>query len=73
MKKIIALLSLLLVGSVMSAKQKVEYYRYNLSFNVASAAKTDLESLISKGYVIISFSLDYEQKCMVVVYDDKEK
>jgi hypothetical protein len=74
MRKIILILSMLLVGSVMSAKQCVEYYRYNFSFNVASDAKSDLEDLISKGYRIIGFSLDYKQSCMIVVYDDnKEK
>ena len=73
MRKIILILGMLLVGSVMSAKQYVEYYRYNFSFNVASSAKSDLEALISKGYRIIGFSLDYQQSCMIVVYDDKEK
>lgn len=72
MKRFLILLVLLLVGSVVSAKQHVEYYRYNFSFNVASDAKADLEKLISQGFKIISFSLDYSQKCMVVVYDDKE-
>ena len=28
------------------------------------------EKLISNGFKIVSFSLDYSQKCMVVVYDD---
>lgn len=73
MKKFLILLVLLLVGSVVSAKQCVEYYRYNLSWNVASDAKTDLENLISKGFKIISFSLDYSQKCMLIVYDDMEE
>ena len=73
MKKIILILGMLLVGFVMSAKQCVEYYRYNFSFNVASDAKSDLEELILKGYKIISFSLDYQQKCMVVVYDDMKE
>ena len=48
MKKLLILLTLLLVGSVISAKQRVEYYRYNLSWNVASDAKTDLERLIKE-------------------------
>lgn len=61
---------MLLAGSVVSAKQCVSYYRYNLSFNVASDAKATLDNLISKGFKIISFSLDYGQKCMLVVYDD---
>ncbi|MBP5422698.1 MAG: hypothetical protein J6Y78_09690 [Paludibacteraceae bacterium] len=73
MKKLLTMLVLLLVGSVVSAKQCVEYYRYNLSLNVANAAKADLESLISRGFKIVSFSLDYSQKCMVVVYDDMKK
>jgi hypothetical protein len=73
MKKLLTMLILLLVGFVVSAKQCVEYYRYNLSFNVASDAKADLESLISKGFKIVSFSLDYSQKCMVVVYDDMKE
>lgn len=73
MKKLLILLMLLVVGSIASAKQKVEYYRYNLSWNVASDAKTDLENLISKGFKIISFSLDYSQKCMLIVYDDMKE
>lgn len=73
MKKLLILLALLLVGSVVSAKQRVEYYRYNLSFNVANSAKKDLENLISQGFKIISFSLDYEQSCMIVVYDDMKE
>lgn len=73
MKKLLILLALLLVGSVVSAKQRIEYYRYNLSWNVASDAKTDLERLISEGFKIISFSLDYSQKCMLIVYDDMKE
>lgn len=73
MKKFLVLLVLLFVGSVVSAKQHVEYHRYNFSLNVASDAKADLEKLISQGYKIVSFSLDYSQKCMVVVYDDMEE
>ncbi len=69
MKKFIIILSLLLVSSVMFAKQKVEYFRYGLAFNVASAAKNDLDDLIDRGYKIISFSLDYNQRCMIVVYE----
>ena len=72
MKRFLIMLVLLLVGSVVSAKQRVKYYRYNFSFNVASDAKADLEKLISQGFKVISFSLDYGQKCMVVVYDDQE-
>jgi len=73
MKKTLVLLALLLVGSVASAKQCVVYYRYNISFNVASDAKADLDKLISQGLKIISFSLDYSQKCMIVVYDDMKE
>lgn len=73
MKRFLILLVLLLIGSVVSAKQYVEYYRYNLSWNVASDAKADLDRLISQGFKIISFSLDYEQKCMIVVYDDMKE
>lgn len=73
MKRFLILLVLLLVGSVVSAKQCVEYYRYNFVWNVASSAKTDLENLISKGFKIISFSLDYQQACMIVVYDDMKE
>ena len=73
MKRFLILLVLLLVGSVVSARQHVEYYRYNFSFNVASDAKDNLEALIDKGYKIISFSLDYSQKCMIVVYDDMKE
>lgn len=73
MKRFLILLVLLMAGSVMSAKQCVEYYRYNFSFNVASDAKTDLDKLISQGFKVISFSLDYGQKCMIVVYDDMKE
>ncbi len=67
------MLGLFLFGSVLSAKQYVEYYRYNFSFNVASDAKSDLENLFSQGNKIVSFSLDYSQKCMIVVYDDMKE
>ena len=70
MKKLLTMLLLLLVASVVSARQRVEYYRYNFSFNVAKDAEADLNKLISRGFKIVSFSLDYSQKCMVVVYDD---
>ena len=73
MKKIILMLGLFLFGSVLSAKQYVEYYRYNFSFNVASDAKDNLDALISQGNKIVSFSLDYSQKCMIVVYDDMKE
>ena len=73
MKRFLIMLALLLVGSVVSAKQCVEYYRYNFSLNVASSAKKDLDNLISQGYKIISFSLDYQQSCMIVVYDDMKE
>lgn len=73
MRKIILVLGMLLAGSVMSAKQCVVYYRHNFSFNVASSAKSDLEALISQGYKIIGFSLDYRQECMIVVYDDMKE
>lgn len=73
MKKLLIMLVLLLVGFTVSAKQCVEYYRYNLSFNVASDTKPDLEKLISKGFKIVGFSLDYSQKCMIVVYDDMKE
>ena len=72
MKRFLIILFLLLVGSVVSAKQRVEYYRYNFSFNVASDAKADLEKLISQGFKVISFSLDYGQKCMIVVYKESK-
>ncbi len=73
MKKLFIMLALLLVGSVMSAKQCTVYYRYDFSFNVASSAKADLDKLISQGFKIVSFSLDYSQKCMLVVYDDMKE
>lgn len=53
-----------------TAKQHIKYFRYNLCFNVAEKAKCDLENLINQGNKIVSFSLDYQQKCMVVCYDD---
>lgn len=70
MKKIFAIIVAALCMSALSAKQYVKYYRYNLSINVAESASKDLEKLISSGNKIVSFSLDYQQKCMVVVYDD---
>lgn len=70
MKKIFIIFGLLTCLSTLHAKQCVEYFRYNFSFNVANDASTTLQSIIDKGYKIISFSLDYEQKCMIVVYDD---
>lgn len=69
MKKFLFILALLL-SSIVSAKQCVEYHRYNFSLNVANDAKNDLQELISSGFKIVSFSLDYSQKCMIVVYDD---
>ena len=73
MKRFLIALALLLFCSVVSAKQCVEYYRYNFSLNVASSAKKDLDNLISQGYKIISFSLDYQQNCMIVVFDDMKE
>lgn len=73
MKRFLILLVLLLVGSVVSAKQCVVYYRYIFALNVASSAKKDLDNLISQGFKIISFSLDFEQSCMIVVYDDMKE
>lgn len=70
MKKILAIMVAVLCMSTLSAKQCVKYFRYNFSLNVAESASTDLESLIRSGNKIVSFSLDYQQKCMVVVYDD---
>lgn len=72
MKKLFLAIGMIFLSSVMFAQQKVEYFRYVLCPNVASAAKDDLEELISKGYKIIGFSLDYQQRTMIVVYDDKE-
>lgn len=71
MKRFLIVLALLLVGSVVSAKQCVVYYRYNFALNVASSAKKDLDNLISQGFKIIS--LDLEQLCMIVVYDDMKE
>ena len=70
MKKIIAVVAAIFCMSTLSAKQYVKYFRYNLSLNVAKSASSDLEKLISSGNKIVSFSLDYKQSCMVVVYDD---
>lgn len=71
MKKILAVMVAILCMSTLSAKQCVKYYRYNFSINVAESASTDLERLIRSGNKIVSFSLDYHQRCMVVVYDDR--
>lgn len=73
MKKIILLLMFTLVSNFLQAKQIVEYYRYYMTVNVALSASNDLKTLIEKGYRIISFSLDYSQKTMIVVYDDGKK
>ena len=70
MKKILAVMVAVLCMSTLSAKQCVKYYRYNLSINVAESASKELERLINSGNKIVSFSLDYQQKCMLVVYDD---
>lgn len=70
MKKILIFLALMSIPFMAIAKQKVQYFRYNLCLNVAEKAKGDLENLISQGNKIVSFSLDYQQKCMVVCYDD---
>lgn len=70
MRKLLILLVLLFASFAVSAKQYVKYYRYNFSINVAMDAKKDLQELISDGYVIRSFSLDYSQSCMIVVYED---
>ena len=70
MKKLFATLLIMFTVSFCFAKQRCEYYRYNFSINVASDAKKTLDELISKGKKIISFSLDYQQKCMVVVFEE---
>lgn len=72
MKKLFLVIGMMFLSCVMFAQQKVVYFRYNFSMNVAKSAKDDLENLISKGYKIIGFSLDYQQSAMIVVYDDKE-
>ena len=71
MKKLFLVIGMMFLSCVMFAQQKVEYFRYILCPNVASSAKGDLENLISKGYKIIGFSLDYQQKTMIVVYEDE--
>lgn len=70
MKKIFIMLALLLVSAVVSAKQYVECYRYTFSLNVASDATESLNNLISKGFKIVTFNLDYAHKYMIVVYAD---
>jgi hypothetical protein len=70
MRKLSIVLALLFASFTVQAKQCIEYYRYNFSFNVANDAKNDLQELISQGFKIVSFSLDYTQKCMLVVYED---
>ena len=72
MKKIMLVLLFTLVANCIQAKQQVEYYRYWVCMNVAEAASDDLKELIKKGYKIISFSLDYSQKTMIVVYEVPE-
>lgn len=73
MKKIFATLILALTMTVsVFAKQVVKYYRYNLSLNVAANAQSDLERLIEQGNTIVSFSLDYQQKCMLIVYENNK-
>lgn len=72
MKKILLILALMSIPFFATAKQKVKYFRYEFCFNVAEKAKCDLESLINQGYKIVSFSLDYQQKCMTVCYDERE-
>lgn len=42
MKRIVILLILVLIGVVASAKQYVQYFRYNFSFRVAKYALTDV-------------------------------
>ena len=69
MKKLILVLTMMLLSSTIFAKQKVEYFRYTC-VNVARACKDDLDALIDKGYKIISFSLYYGCRCMVVVYEE---
>lgn len=70
MRKLLIILVLLFTCFAISAKQYVTYYRYNFSIDVATSAKKDLQKLISEGYEIRSFSLDYTQRCMLVVYED---
>lgn len=70
MRKLLIILVLLFASFAVSAKQYVKYYKYNLFINIAMNAKKDLQELISEGYVIRSFSLDYSQSCMLVVYED---
>lgn len=72
MKNILFVLGFLFCLTSLNAKQFVEYYRYNFNLNVAKSATTDLENLIKNGFKIVSFSLDYQQKCMVVVYEDNK-
>ncbi len=73
MKKICFVLLLLSVSFLATAKQKVQYFRYNFTLNVAEAAQQDLEKLINSGNKIIGFSLDYSQKYMIVCYDDQKE
>lgn len=70
MKKILILLAMMSIPFLATAEQHVKYFRYNLCLDVAGRAKCDLESIINQGNKIVSFSLDYEQKAMVVCYDD---
>lgn len=71
MKRFLILLALLLAGSVISARQYVKCYRYNVQYvDVAEKATADLEKLISQGFRIIYFSIDCRFGRMVVVYND---
>lgn len=70
MKKILILLALMSLPFMATAKQNVKCFRYNFCLNVAEKAKCDLENIINQGNKIVSFSLDYKQKAMIVCYDD---
>ena len=70
MKKILILLVLMSIPFIATAKQNVKYFSYKFCFNINEKAKCDLESLINQGNKIVSFSLDYHLKAMVVCYDD---
>lgn len=71
MKKLLITLALLSASAVASAKQHVACYRYAyFSVGIADRATADLDKLISQGYKIVSFSLNFDVKYMIVIYDD---
>ena len=72
MKKLFAVLTILFCTSCIFAKQYVTYKRYIATLNVAKSCSDDVQTLIDAGYRIVSVSLDYQQKCAIIVYEDNK-